>query len=189
MSDSVKDTESTEHPAETAQTDANGDAGSPDGVGVVEPARVRVWEDAFHRFHVSLDGEEFTDVRAVRTFPVSGKADYVSFLDEGGKEVVLLKHPHKLDKASRAALHKAFEKMYYVPVITCVYSITEKMGVTNWQVMTDRGYASFEVVGREHIRRLPERRFLITDADGNRFEIKDVLELDERSQTLIRSET
>jgi hypothetical protein len=78
--------------------------------------------------------------------------------------------------------------MYYVAHITRVDSITEKMGVGHWKVMTDRGYAAFEVVDRRNIRRLPGDRVVIADADGNRFEIEDTTELDERSQRLIFSE-
>ena len=64
------------------------------------------------------------------------------------------------------------------------------MGVSEWEVKTDRGYAKFEVVDRtEHIRKLPGGRVMIVDADGNRFEIEDVSRLDERSQTLVRTET
>ena len=155
----------------------------------VLPDRVRVWEDEFQVLHVSVDGEEFSNVRAVRVFPISHRADYVSFLDEKGKEVLLLAHPHQLDKASLKVLMQALERMYYVARILRVDSISETMGVTHWQVLTDRGYASFEVVDRQHIRKLPRGRYIIVDADGNRFEIPDVSALDSRSQSLIFSET
>lgn len=157
--------------------------------GAVMPERVRVWEDEFHVLHVSLDGETHSNVRAVRAFPISGKADYVSFLDEKNHEVVLLAHPHRLDRDSRCALEQALEKMYYVAAITRVDSITETMGVSKWEVDTDRGYAVFEVVDRrQHIRRLPHGRYMITDADGNRFEIEDLEQLDRRSQAIVHSE-
>ena len=157
--------------------------------GVIQPVRVRVREDEFHRLHVSVDGEEHSDVRAVRAFPISGKAGYISFVDNDGNEVALMADPEDLDDASRQTLGRALDKMYYVPKIMCVHGITEKMGVGHWEVTTDRGYASFEVVAREQIRRLPRGRLLITDADGNRFEIEDVDALDMRSQALIHSET
>ncbi len=157
--------------------------------GAVQPDGVQVWEDEFHRLHISFDGEEHEGVRPVRVFPVSGKADYVSFLGDDGKEVLLLAHPDKLHEESRRTLCNALEKMYYVAKITRVDAISERMGVTHWRVMTDRGYAEFEVVHRENIRRLPGGRFLITDADGNRFEIEDVSALDIRSRKLIFSET
>ncbi len=164
------------------------DAAMADMVGLVSPERVRLWQDDFRRLHVSVDGRDYEDVRAVRAFPVSGKADYVSFLNKEGKEVVLLERAHELDKESRRVLTEALQKMYYVARITRVFDLAETMGVAHWQVMTDRGYASFEVADHEHIRTLPAGRFLITDADGNRFEIEDVAALDPRSQALLRSE-
>jgi len=157
--------------------------------GAIPPDRVRVWEDEFHRLHVSVADTEFENLRPVQCFPVSSKTDYVSFLDEDGKELLLLAHPDGLDKDSLHALRHVLEKMYYLAKITRVDSISETMGVSHWQVMTDRGYAAFEVVGREHIRQLPGRRYLITDVDGNRFEIEDTARLDARSQALIYSET
>jgi hypothetical protein len=155
---------------------------------VIQPDDVKIWEDAFHRLYLSVQGREFGNVRAVRAFPISGKADYISFLDEQRKEVALLAHPRGLDKASRRALEKALERMYYVPKIVRVDSITENPGISHWEVLTDRGYASFELTDREHIRKLPGRRYLVHDADGNRFEIEDLAQLDKRSQELVQSE-
>jgi hypothetical protein len=163
-----------------------GEARAPDAP---QPEQVQVWEDPFHVLHLRVGERQFDSVRAVRVFPVSRRADYVSFLDEAGKEVFLLAHPQKLDKASRRALDKALEHMYYVAKILRVFNITETMGVTHWLVLTDRGYAAFEVVDRQLIRQLPHDRYIITDADGNRFEIDDLSKLDTRSQTLVFSET
>ena len=89
---------------------------------------------------------------------------------------------------SRDILTAALKRMYYVATISRVDSITEKMGVTTWQAETDRGYARFEILDRENIRRLPGHRVMLTDADGNRFEISNIEELDQRSQALIFTE-
>jgi hypothetical protein len=155
---------------------------------LVQPEQTKVWDDAFWVLHVSVDGKEFHNVHPRRAFPLSGHVDYVSFLDEKDKEVALLARPHKLDKASRQALEKALGRMYYVAKIIRVDEVKETMGVTHWEVQTDRGYAAFEVVALDHIRKLPEGRLLITDADGNRFEIDDIRRLDSRSQARIESE-
>ena len=155
---------------------------------LVTPDRARVWEDSLGRLCISVDGREFTDLRVRRIFPLTKKADYVSFLDKDGKETVMLAHPRKLDKASREVLDRALERMYYVATITRVDSITERMGISQWQVQTDRGYARFEVVDRLTIRKLQGGRVALTDADGNRFAIKNIAALDPRSQDLIHSE-
>ena len=157
---------------------------------LTQPEGVRVWEDSFYRLHVSVDGEESHNVRPRCTFPLSGKADYVSFVNEDDKEVLLLARPQELDKESRKALDAALERVYYVARILRVDAVTERMGVSHWEVKTDRGYAMFEVVDRtRHIRKLPGDRVMIVDADGNRFEIENVAELDDRSQAFVRRET
>ncbi len=155
---------------------------------LVKPDRVRVWEDSFKKLCISIDGQEFHDLIPRRVFPLTGKCDYVSFMNRDGHETVMLEHPHKLEKKSRHILDEALEKMYFAAVITRVESITEAMGVGKWQVETDRGWAAFEVVDSRTIRKLPGGRVVITDADGNRFEISNLGELDARSQKIVLSE-
>ena len=157
--------------------------------GHVEPERMRVWEDSLRRLCISVDDKEYTNLRPRRVFPLSGKANYISFLDDKGKEVALLTRPRKLDKESREALDEALGRMYYVAKITRVDSINEKWGVSHWEVETNRGYAAFEVADRSSIRRLGRGRIMVTDADGNRFEIEDLSQLDEHSQALVFGET
>ena len=103
--------------------------------------------------------------------------------------MVLLARPQDLDRESRKVLERALGHVYYVARIVRVDEIKETMGVTLWTVMTDKGYAHFEVVDTNHIRRLPGGRLIIVDVDGNRFEIERLTDLDERSQALIHSET
>ena len=78
--------------------------------------------------------------------------------------------------------------MYYVPKIVRVLSVTESFGMSRWEVMTDRGYAAFEMTDREGIRKLPGGRYLVHDPDGNRFEIEDLSKLDRQSRAMLQSE-
>jgi hypothetical protein len=173
---------------ETARAAGTG----PDRPGdwAVEAARIRIWRDEFCVLHVAVDGCRHADMRPRRVFPISGRSSCVSFLNDKGEEALLLRDPDQLDPDSAAVLALALSRVYCAAQIREVYDITEAMGVSMWGVMTDRGYASFEVVDRErHIRLLPKGRYLITDADGNRFEIPCVSDLDERSQRLVETET
>jgi len=157
---------------------------------LITPDRVRLREDEFHVLHVSVDSVEFHDVTPRRVFPLSGKADFVSFIGEGDKEVVLLSHPNRLDTDSRSCLAKALGRMYYTPKILRVDEISEAMGVGQWKVLTDHGYAVFEVAERNrHIRTFPNGRYVISDVDGNRFEIENVDQLDAKSRSVVDSET
>ncbi len=52
----------------------------------------------------------------------------------------------------------------------------------------DRLHLRLDVTDRENVRMLRSGRVLIQDADGNRFEIPDIKELDAHSQRLLDSE-
>lgn len=156
----------------------------------VDADQVTLREDEFHALWLRVGDQEYEDVRPRRAFPVSGKAPFVSFLNAEDKEVALLTEPRRLDRDSRKVLTRALVRLYYSPKILRVDAIDETMGVGHWHVQTDRGYVSFEVLDRNrHIRALAHGRYLISDVDGNRYEIENVAELDERSQRLVSHET
>ena len=158
-------------------------------VDMVEPDRVRIWRDEFHRLHVQVNGEtEHVDVRPARAFPISEAADCISFLDRDDKEVLLLKGPSELDSGSRQVLEEEMGRTYFVPKITYVYEIEDSHGAARWEVETDRGYRVFDVRDREDVRVIKGRRVLLQDADGNRFEIEDLGLLDLQSQKLVDKE-
>jgi len=161
----------------------------PEHADDVPAEDLAVWRDDHHHLNVKVGETTHENVRALRLFPVSGKSAYISFVGSKGKEVALLKKPEELDADSRDTLEHAFDRHYYTPKIVRVDRISETWGVGHWEVMTDCGYASFEIVARENIRNLGGGRYLMEDVDGNRFEIPAVSQLDARSQALIRSET
>ncbi|MFH1708371.1 MAG: DUF1854 domain-containing protein [Planctomycetota bacterium] len=150
--------------------------------------RVKIWENDLKQFCVRIDDQEFTDQVPRRAFPLSGKADYVCLLNKEGKETVMLTEPHRLDRASREVLEHTLARMYYAATILRVDSVVEKMGVSRWEALTDRGYARFEVIDTESIRKLKGGRVVMTDADGNRFEIRNVEELDPASRDRVYAE-
>ena len=156
---------------------------------ITAPERVRVWRDEFRRLHVQVDGKvEHVDVKPVPVFPVSEAADYVSFLDSKDKEVLLLRDAHGLDPESRAVLDEELGRTYFVPKIIRVYDIEDAHGAARWEVETDRGYRVFDIRDREDMRVIHRTRVLLQDADGNRFEIENVNELDEHSRRLLDTE-
>ena len=156
---------------------------------LLEAPRLRLWRDEFRRLHVLVDGKaEHVDLRPALVFPVSGAAEYMSFVDEKGRELVLLRNPDQLDPESRQVLAEELSRTYFVPRITRIYEIEDAHGSARWEVETDRGYRVFDVRDREDVRILASGRILLQDVDGNRFEIQSLGELDERSQRLLDGE-
>lgn len=158
-------------------------------VGLVDPERVRIWRDAFRRLCVTVAGHAtFLDLRPARVFPVSEMGDYISFLGLNDKEAVMIKDIHRLDCASRKVLEEELTRAYFVPKITAIYQIEDAHGAARWEVETDRGYRVFDIRDREDVKVIEGRRVLLQDADGNRYEVVDIHDLDERSRRLIDHE-
>jgi hypothetical protein len=163
---------------------------SPYREEILSPQRVQLRRDRFLRLCLLIDGEtEFADVRAVAAFPISRRANFVGFLGERGREVVLMRDPERLDRESRALLKEELASVYFAPCITAIYRIDEISGTSRWEVETDRGFTIFEVANRELIRTLSDGRILIQDVDGSRFEIPDPSALDPASRAMLDSET
>src|SRR3989337_614862 len=88
---------------------------SPYREEILSPERVRLWRDQFRRLCLRIDGErEFLDVRATAAFPISGRANLVSFLGERGREVALVRDPQQLDQESRALLEEELGRVYFM---------------------------------------------------------------------------
>ncbi|MGD0111508.1 MAG: DUF1854 domain-containing protein [Armatimonadota bacterium] len=153
---------------------------------IIDASRVRIRRDEFRRLHVVVDGkDEHVDLKPAPVFPISGVADFVSFLDEKGKEAVLVRDLGGLDEESRAALAEELGRAYFVPKIISIYEIEDAHGAARWEVETDRGFRIFDIRDREDVRVLGRGRLILQDADGNRYEIEDMSTLDERSRKLL----
>ncbi len=85
-------------------------------------------------------------------------------------------------------LDEELNRAYFVPKITAIYEIEDAHGAARWEVETDRGYRVFDIRDREDVKVIENRRLLLQDADGNRYEIEDMNDLDERSRRLLDAE-
>jgi len=95
--------------------------------------------------------------------------------------------PRRLDRESRELVLEQADQVYFMPRIVRIVRIEEKpgMGIARWEVETDRGSNSFEMVSRsESVWYVGRNRLVIRDADGNRYLIEDLNALDKRSRRL-----
>ena len=165
--------------------------GSNEGIRSIEnnfidPKRVRVVEDELWGIGVVIDEEVYYRIRISRAFPFTRPSYFIGFYDEEGKELGIVENIDRLDKDSRKALERYFEKAYFVPIIKKVTGVDDRHGVATWYVETDKGERSFDIRGkRESVRTMPGRRIVVEDVDGNKYDIPDYAELDEQSFNLI----
>ena len=75
---------------------------------------------------------------------------------------------------------------YFTPTILSIESLRQDGGMWLFKVETQRGPAEFYVRNwRDSSHEISHLRFQIVSVDGQRFEIRDLNALDERSQALL----
>lgn len=133
---------------------------------------------------LTIEGECcYGAVSAVRAFPLSEPLRFLSLRDANDDEIGLLADAAPLDAASRKLLEEELDRRYMVPVITGVRRVVERFGTVEWHVATDRGERTFTTRNlRENVTQPAPTRYLISDVDGNRFDIRDIAALDAASQ-------
>lgn len=128
------------------------------------------------------DGEEYSRVNLHRAFPFSETSAYISVRDTEGKEIGIIKSLYEFPKEVVNLLEEDMSRRYFAPVVTKVNSLKEEFGYSYWDVQTDAGSCRFTVRnGSSSFTYITEVRIMVTDVDGNRFEIPDFRELDEKS--------
>jgi hypothetical protein len=77
---------------------------------------------------------------------------------------------------------------YFVPSILRILTIREEFGFLYWDVETDRGPKEFvmrdSIIGS--VRQVSPIRWLVIDINQTRYEVRDINDLDEKSQELLR---
>ncbi len=134
------------------------------------------------------DGTLHTPVVPLRSFPLTNENHYISILkdDREREEVCLIEDIEQLTDKSRQVLDQALAKVYYRPIITHLLSIKRRSGgISVWKVDTDKGAVTLDLRRRDSITDYDNGHLLITDIDGNRYEIPNYYEMDEKSMKLI----
>lgn len=126
--------------------------------------------------------KEYDRVILVRNFPFQYEKEYITVLDSKAKEIGIIKNICDFDKETEEMLAKELERRYYMPKISKIIKMKEKMGFSNWTVDTDFGQITFSVKDTyKNIVKLHGGRCIITDVDGNRYEIPSLSALDKKS--------
>ena len=75
---------------------------------------------------------------------------------------------------------------YFTPILLKIHSIKEENGFSYWDTETDRGACRFTVrMGSGSVYAIGKDRYLVTDLDGNRFEIPDLSRMTARELKML----
>ena len=135
------------------------------------------------------NGENFEKLEPRRLFPISRIDQYITLLDEDGKEVAIIRNFQNLDEESAKIVQESIDDYYLVPNILRIYSVIDKSGTLVWETETNRGFKRLEIRDRNHdVKVYKDGRLRIRDADDNRYIIEDYQKLDKHSKYLLTSD-
>ena len=119
-------------------------------------------------------------VGVYRTFPVTQPEEFISIREanEKAREIGVVEKLSDLDPEQAKMLKEQLDLRYFTPEITKVFDIKTEYGYGYFHVMTTYGECRFTIHnGGSSVVSLTDTRIIITDLDGNRFEVPDIMKL------------
>ena len=121
-----------------------------------------------------------------RAFPLSLQNQYIGLRDAKDKDIGMLETLNGLEESSRAIIDEELERRYFVPTIRKVTKVKKEYDTVNFEVETDKGERKFSVQNlKDSIQEVGGGRILLTDRTGSRYNIPDVMKLDEKTFAIL----
>jgi hypothetical protein len=122
----------------------------------------------------------------LRAFPLSEPHRFLSVRDGANKEVGMIAEPKDLSEENRKLVDEELSRRYLVPAVRKIVSAIERFGTVDWTMETDRGICKFTTRNlRENVQRPAPGRIILSDVDGNRYDIRKLDDLDAKSQEML----
>lgn len=124
--------------------------------------------------------KKYDRISIYRTFPFTEPDHYISIRepDEKAREIGIIKVLTDLVKDQADMLQEQLNIRYFTPIIERIQDIKDEYGFAYFDVLTNYGACRFTIhMGGGSVVSLTDTRLLITDLDGNRFEIPNINKL------------
>ncbi|HET6385996.1 MAG TPA: DUF1854 domain-containing protein [Armatimonadota bacterium] len=156
-------------------------------LGDVDPSALKLFYHPAERLRLTVgESRSYVTVKPVWAAPLTRPDRFLALLDGTGEEILMISNPKALPSDSRQALQREIRQRYLTAVVSQVTHARQEFGATYWSVETDRGTRDFVTQSlQENAQWFSDTHLLLIDVDGNRFEIKDVGALDEKSRGII----
>ena len=153
---------------------------------VLDPQQMRFSRSERGSLILQLNGEEYTDLKIRRAFPLEESARYIGVFTAGDDELGLIEDPQQLDEQSRQVLLDELAKIYFQPQVIAFNELDEEFGVLRGQIETTSGPRRIEIRGyRTNVRMLSAGRAVIQDVDGNRYLIANWRALPQKTREIL----
>ena len=153
---------------------------------LLDPQKVRFSRSERGSLILKLDGEEYTNLKIRRAFPLEESDRYIGVFAAEDQELGVIEDPQQLDDQSHQALSDELDKIYFQPQVLAFDELDEEFGVLRGQIETTSGPRQLEIRGyRTNVRMLSGSRAVIEDVDGNRYLIADWRALPRRTREIL----
>ena len=152
----------------------------------IAPAAIRLERQENQAPVLSIAGDLFLNVKIRQAFPLSFDCRHITFFDQEDEYLGIIAKPESCDEETFRIIKEEIDWRYYRPRITQIIDMESRGGTSLFSVETDCGPVEIPIRDlREGMMELSPGRILITDENGNRYEISDIEQLDRRSKRLI----
>jgi hypothetical protein len=125
-----------------------------------------------------IGNEIYPRIQVYQSFPFTDPYCYISIREpnEKASESGVIKDLRTdVSEETRKMLEEQLRLRYFTPIIKKINNIKDEYGFAYFDVLTDHGACRFTIhMGGSSVVNLSDSRLMITDLDGNRFEIPDV---------------
>lgn len=150
----------------------------------LDPARTSFTQAPDGTLRVMLE-DEVCGIRvdAMRAFPLTHEREHIVLRDGAERQIGVLRSLEEYPADAREWLAEQLERRYFLPQVLAIHGIVERFGSSVWDLDTDRGRVTVSTRQmHEAVHEVEPGRFLITDVENNRYEIRDMTRLDEKSR-------
>ena len=129
---------------------------------------------------LKTDGKEYARVGIYLTFPLTNPEEFLSIreADEKAKEIGMIEKLSLLKPDQQEMIREQIKLRYFIPVITKVLDVKDEYGYAYWHALTNFGVCRFTTrMSGNAVVSLSDSRLMVTDIDGNRYEIPDFYQL------------
>lgn len=124
-------------------------------------------------------------LKARRIFPFTYPTKYISIRNGNDEEIGIIKDLAALSKDYRIWIEDELDMRYFTPRVKSISAIKRRFGGIEWFVDTDKGAKRFITKGvHDTTAEIEPGRYMVTDVDGNRYEIMTAT-LDETSKGIL----
>ncbi len=132
--------------------------------------------------------DAFERVIILRAFPVTNPNEFLSVREPDSrkmgraKEIGMIRYMSDFDEETGRLFLEELDRRYFSPQLTKINSVKDKFGYLYWEAETSAGHVTFIMNNPfSNIRVLQDGRIIMSDIDGNMFEISDPKKLDQAS--------